>query len=48
MRQISPTIAHVASMPGRIRKDEYGQFVPIARQQDIRPCRPRCPLHIDT
>ena len=39
MRTVSPAISHVAAMPGRVRKDQHGQFRPIAQQED-RPCRP--------
>ena len=34
MRSVSPAIANLGGMPGRVRKDEFGQFRPIAQQQD--------------
>ena len=40
MRTVSPTIQHVANMPGRIRKDEHGQFRPMAQQDPDRRRRP--------
>ena len=43
MRQISPAIAYIATMPGRVRKDQYGQFRPIAQQQQDRLRRPSVP-----
>ena len=35
LRAVSPAIRTIASLPGRITKDESGQFVPMASQTDL-------------
>ena len=34
LRAVSPAVLKIASLPGRVAKDESGQFVPMASQQD--------------
>ena len=35
--QVSPAIKHLSTYPGRVKKDQYGQFRATASQQQDRP-----------